>query len=521
MESMFHDTYHNTTIAQTDMKYILEVSNVLQERIQNKDKKDLPAVEKMVYSKDKLLFLITKRQLIAHEIQQSRRDFYASAVAKDPEYVRKFEEQIDQLIQKKKSLFNMTKLRRTVIYGIPCDFVKFDAACKDITEVQLNEKSNKEASEASTAQSNPSESTKKSSPGVFEDLSKVSDDISAYADEIRESINMRAEIWNVMCNIDGLKEELLQEYEQERQRREKRRQDPSDDNSYELSVINQWCNQFVDDEEDKYNEEHGGMDLDGFVKDMKQPLSQISDPDKLYLYYKCHHTPRIKYDIGKDLHRTDTNNADLKDVSSEASRALYNVLNAYSHLDRDVGYVQSMNFITAWILKFTRTKIRRPDGGYRLKYNEAEAFYILVHIMRRLEWREIFKPGMERLMRHLKILEELLSTTYVPLFEHILEETEDTSLFPVFGSLILSIFISDLQAKFPKILIHIFDAFLIDGEEVIFTLLLKILDTQQDTILGLRDMDLIEFMKKNMHQQCLKDNEMYQLLDFEETCDGF
>lgn len=85
------------------------------------------------------------------------------------------------------------------------------------------------------------------------------------------------------------------------------------------------------------------------------------------------------------------------------------------------------------------------------------------------------------------------------MFEHILQETEDTSLFPVFGSLILSIFISDLQGKYPRILIHIFDAFLFDGEEVIFTLLLKILDTQQDKIMELEDMDLIEFMKKQMH----------------------
>lgn len=141
--------------------------------------------------------------------------------------------------------------------------------------------------------------------------------------------------------------------------------------------------------------------------------------------------------------------------------------------------------------------------------------------MRRLEWREIFKPGMERLMRHLKILEELLSTTYIELFNHILRETEDTSLFPVFGSLILSIFISDLQGKYPSILTHIFDAFLIDGEEVIFTLLLKILDTQQDKILELYDMDLIEFMKKQMHQCCLQDHEMYRLLDFEEVTQGF
>ena len=71
------------------------------------------------------------------------------------------------------------------------------------------------------------------------------------------------------------------------------------------------------------------------------------------------------------MHRTDCNNEELRDIESEGAKALYNVLNAYSHLDRAVGYVQSMNLITAWILKFTRTKSREPDGTFELKYNEA------------------------------------------------------------------------------------------------------------------------------------------------------
>ena len=263
-------------------------------------------------------------------------------------------------------------------------------------------------------------------------------------DDFIECLNLRAEVWDVMCNIDGLKQELLQEYEQERIRRDKAREDPRDDGSHEKAVFAEWCKQFNEDPDDKYNEEHGGLGPEGYVQQMKQKLKPIHDDSELYNHYKSFFTPRIRYDIHKDLHRTDTNNLALRDAESEASKALYNVLNAYSHLDRQVGYVQSMNFITAWILKFTRVKERQADGTFQLRYSEADAFYILVHIMRRLEWREIFRPGMQRLMRHLKILEELLSTTYINMFNHILHETDDTNLFPVFGSFILSVFISDL-----------------------------------------------------------------------------
>jgi len=50
-------------------------------------------------------------------------------------------------------------------------------------------------------------------------------------------------------------------------------------------------------------------------------------------------TPRIRYDIRKDIKRTDTLFRDFDDFDSEASQGLYNVLNAYAHLDPGVGYV--------------------------------------------------------------------------------------------------------------------------------------------------------------------------------------
>ena len=55
----------------------------------------------------------------------------------------------------------MTKLRRTVIYGIPCDFVKFDEFNKDITEKLMNEKEKNEA-EQSDDTANRSTSSAKS-----------------------------------------------------------------------------------------------------------------------------------------------------------------------------------------------------------------------------------------------------------------------------------------------------------------------------------------------------------------------
>ena len=110
----------------------------MQNRKKNKDSQAPAGVEKLIYSSEKLLHLITKRRLIEHEIQESRKHFYSSPCCKDQENIHKFEEQIRRLQVKKKELFNITKLRRTVIYGIPCKFIQFVQHSKDVTDQLLN-----------------------------------------------------------------------------------------------------------------------------------------------------------------------------------------------------------------------------------------------------------------------------------------------------------------------------------------------------------------------------------------------
>lgn len=244
-------------MAETELRYIQEYSNILQERIHGRGKKGATAVEKMIYNKDKLLFLIMKRRLITNEIQALKSEFYACAAARDQACVSKFEEQIQKLVDKKKGLFDISKLRRTVIHGIPCDFVKFDESCMDVTEHLLNNKNTPESEAPGASQG--AASLKTTSTINTEEA------VGASADDFKECINLRAEIWNIMCNIDGLKEDMLREYAEERQRREEARKTPGNDD-HELSVIQGWCNQFVDDEDDKYNEGHGGLDVDGYVK---------------------------------------------------------------------------------------------------------------------------------------------------------------------------------------------------------------------------------------------------------------
>lgn len=65
---------------------------------------------------------------------------------------------------------------------------------------------------------------------------------------------------------------------------------------------------------------------------------------------------------------------------------------------------------------------------------------------------------------------------------------------------------------------HIFDIFLMDGEQIIFTLLIKMIEICEKTILDIRDddddeRDLLEYLRAIMPLDCLKRFEMTTLLD--------
>lgn len=58
---------------------------------------------------------------------------------------------------------------------------------------------------------------------------------------------------------------------------------------------------------------------------------------------------------------------------------------------------------------------------------------------------------------------------------------------PVFTSTVCTMFVGDLQGVYPNIALQIFDAFLIDGECVIFTLITKFITLKQEQMLEIEE----------------------------------
>ena len=87
-------------------------------------------------------------------------------------------------------------------------------------------------------------------------------------------------------------------------------------------------------------------------------------------------------------------------------------------------------------------------------------------------------------------------------------------MIPLFSANIQTLFIYDCPEA---VAAHIFDIFMMDGEQIIFTLLIKMIEISESTILSITedddDRDLLEYMRAIMPLDCLRKYPMTTLLD--------
>lgn len=123
------------------------------------------------------------------------------------------------------------------------------------------------------------------------------------------------------------------------------------------------------------------------------------------------------------------------------------------------------------------------------------------------------------LYSHLDLLSATIQSSFPEVYQHMTKDQEDEKfLYLYFAEIFYTIFVSELQNITPKIAVHIFDVFLMEGETVIFTLLINFIKRMEKNILNVPDLDdLLIFMKKELPYECLKQYPMHELLDFRAT----
>ncbi|ELR59952.1 EVI5-like protein, partial [Bos mutus] len=169
--------------------------------------------------------------------------------------------------------------------------------------------------------------------------------------------------------------------------------------------------------------------------------------------------------IRRDIARTYPEHEFFKGQDSLGQEVLFNVMKAYSLVDREVGYCQGSAFIVGLLL---------------MQMPEEEAFCVFVRLMQEYRLRELFKPSMAELGLCIYQFEYMLQEQLPDLNTHFRSQSFHTSMYA--SSWFLTLFLT----TFPlPVATRVFDIFMYEGLEIIFRVGLALLQVNQTELMQL------------------------------------
>ncbi|XP_071991447.1 TBC1 domain family member 4 isoform X3 [Engystomops pustulosus] len=159
--------------------------------------------------------------------------------------------------------------------------------------------------------------------------------------------------------------------------------------------------------------------------------------------------------------------------------SLYNLLKAYSLLDKEVGYCQGISFVAGVLL---------------LHMSEHQAFEMLKFLMYDLSFRKQYRPDMMSLQIQMYQLSRLLHDYHRDLYNHLEENEISPSLYA--APWFLTLFASQFPLGFVA---RVFDIIFIQGTEVIFKVALSLLSNNKELIMACDSFEsIVDFLKINI-----------------------
>ncbi|XP_028655442.1 TBC1 domain family member 4 isoform X2 [Erpetoichthys calabaricus] len=159
--------------------------------------------------------------------------------------------------------------------------------------------------------------------------------------------------------------------------------------------------------------------------------------------------------------------------------SLFNLLKAYSLLDKEVGYCQGISFVAGVLL---------------LHMSEHQAFEMLKFLMYDLGFRKQYKPDMISLQIQMYQLSRLLHDYHRDLYDHLEGNDITPSLYA--APWFLTLFASQFPLNFVA---RAFDIIFLQGTEVILKIALSLLSSHESRIMECDGFEsIVDFMKNTI-----------------------
>lgn len=191
-------------------------------------------------------------------------------------------------------------------------------------------------------------------------------------------------------------------------------------------------------------------------------------------------------EIARDMHRTFPYHEMFAEEKGAGQRKLFNVIKAYSVLDKELGYTQGMGFVAATLL---------------MNMGEEDAFCCLAFLMLRCGLRPVFLPDMEQLQVRLFQLSQLIHAR-LPAVHHYFE-SKDIKPVVYAADWFLTLFSRSLP---PYVAHRVFDVVFAERTTaIVFKLGIVLLQVCRRQLQQCQEMEnSVFFLKHHMPQQLKK-----------------
>lgn len=184
--------------------------------------------------------------------------------------------------------------------------------------------------------------------------------------------------------------------------------------------------------------------------------------------------------IRRDLKRT-------KYIPEDKIEDLFNIMKVYSVYDPDVGYTQGMAFIATPLLLNCES--------------EAEAFGLLIRLMKSYGLRDLFLPDMPGLMLLLYQFDRLFEENSPQLYNHLTRQGVRSSMYAT------QWFLTFFAYKFPLgFVLRIYDIVFVEGIESILRFAVNLMLKNEKFLLELNFDKLLDFLKNQLFGYYSKDS---------------
>ncbi|KAK8746622.1 hypothetical protein OTU49_017111 [Cherax quadricarinatus] len=180
-----------------------------------------------------------------------------------------------------------------------------------------------------------------------------------------------------------------------------------------------------------------------------------------------------------DLGRTFPTHPYYMQTLGPGQLALFNLLKAYSLLDKDVGYCQGLSFV----------------GGVLLLHVEEEAAYkLLKHMMYVMGCRRQYRPDLIGLQVQMYQLSRLLHDRLLNLYDHFESHEVTPQLFA--APWFLTLYASQFPLSF---VCRVFDMVFKEGMEAVFRVALVLLKTHEEALMACDSFEqIMDYIKTSM-----------------------